>query len=184
MQRDRKGRIVKGTHWREPKPYWNREWLIEMYVERKRSSADIAAEIGTTDANVLYWLKKHSIPRRTVSGARAIKHWGATGAANPMHGKTGAANHRYVDGSSPERHRLYAQSIGKDFLRGILERDRYRCRRCGAVKTEARSLHVHHIKPWAGNPKLRFDAGNVVTLCKLCHAWVHSRENVSGELIA
>lgn len=184
MQRDSKGRIVKGTHWREPKPHWSREWLIEMYVERERSTGDIAAEIGTTDANVLYWLKKHGIPRRSVAGARAIKHWGSFGEANPMHGKTGSANPRFVDGSSPERQRLYVQSKGKEFLREILKRDGYQCRRCGAAKAGARSLHVHHIKPWAGNPSLRFDESNVTTLCKPCHDWVHSKANVEGEFLA
>lgn len=116
MQRDSRGRIVKGTHWREPKPHWQREWLFREYVERERSTGDIAVEIGTTDANVLYWLKRHGIPRRTVSAARAIKHWGVVGEANPMHGKTGAANPRYVDGSSPDRQRMYVQAKGARVL--------------------------------------------------------------------
>lgn len=184
MQRDSKGRIVKGTHWREPKPHWERDWLIEMYVTRGRSTGEIAAEIGTTDANVIYWLKKHDIPRRSVAEARTLKHWGVCGEANPMHGKTGALNPNFIDGSSPERQRLYVQSKGREFLREVLKRDRYQCLRCGAAKTAARSLHVHHIRPWAGNPELRFDTDNVVTLCKLCHDWVHSRANVGGELIA
>ena len=38
-----------------------------------------------------------------------MKHWGAVGAANPMFGRTGALNPRYVDGSSPERQRGYVQ---------------------------------------------------------------------------
>lgn len=184
MQRDSRGRIVKGTHWREPKPHWQREWLFREYVERERSTGDIAVEIGTTDANVLYWLKRHGIPRRTVSAARAIKHWGVVGEANPMHGKTGAANPRYVDGSSPDRQRMYVQAKGREFLRVILQRDGYQCRRCGSPKKGAKSLHVHHVKPWAGNPSLRFDDTNAVTLCKPCHDWVHSKANASAEWLA
>lgn len=183
MQRDSKGRIIKGTHWREPKPHWQREWLLREYVERQRSTGDIAAEIGTTDANVLYWLRRHGIERRDISAARAVKHWGAFGAANPMHGKIGAANPRFVDGSSPERQRLYVRGQGREFLRAVLARDEYQCRRCGSTKAGARSLHVHHIKPWAGNVELRFAAENVVTLCRPCHGWVHSRQNVEREFL-
>ena len=182
--RDSLGRFIKGDHWRPRKPHWDQVWLRREYVDLGRSTGDIAAECGTTDAAIIYWLKKHGIERRTISEARAIKHWGAAGDANPMHGKTGPANPRYVDGSSPERQRKYAQGMGKEFLRAILHRDGYRCRRCGAAKAEPRSLHVHHLKPWAGNPDLRFAPDNAVTLCRPCHSWVHSRANAGREFLA
>jgi len=178
------GRFLKGGHWRMPAPHWSAEWLREQYHTLGRSSGEIAAEVGTTDAAIIYWLKKHGIPRRSVSAARSIKHWGASGQANPMHGKTGPANPRFVDGSSPERQRLYAQSVGRTFVKSVMERDGFRCRRCGAPKGKPKSLHVHHIKPWAGNPELRFDAGNAVTLCRSCHSWVHSRNNIEREFLA
>lgn len=178
------GQFLKDTHWRPEAPHWNAEWLREQYVALGRSAGDIATEVGTTDAAIFYWLKKHSIPRRSVAQARALKHWGVTGEENPMYGKTGEANPRYVDGSSPERQRLYAQGHGREFLRLVLARDGYRCRRCGAGKTAPRSLHVHHIKPWAGNEALRFDADNAVTLCRDCHGWVHSRANADREFLA
>lgn len=182
--RDSGGRFKPGAHaWREPKPHWRRDWLVREYIELKRSAGDIAADIGCTDSNVLFWLKKHDIPRRSVSDARALKKWGSVGAANPMYGKTGAANPRYVDGSSPERQRLYVQSEGRAFLQAIYRRDGFQCVRCSAPKTAPKSLHVHHLKPWAGNPSLRFDAGNAVTLCRTCHSWVHSNANADREYI-
>lgn len=184
MRRDSSGRFVGGSHWRAPRAHWNREWLVEMYVARERSAGDIAVEIGTTDANVLYWLKKHGIARRTVSQARALKRWGASGAANPMHGKTGARNPRFVDGSSPERQRLYAQGHGREFLRSVMARDGYRCRKCAKPKTFPKSLHVHHVRPWAGNEGARLDPSNAVTLCRECHSWVHSRNNTEREFLA
>lgn len=184
MQRDSKGRIVPGTHWRAPRPHWQREWLVREYIEKQRSTGEIAAEIGTSDANVIYWLKKHGIARRSISRARAVKYWGVSGCDNPMHGRTGKANPRYVDGSSPERQRMYVQSQGREFLRSILRRDGYKCQRCALPKAGAKSLHVHHIKPWAGNPELRFDERNVITLCKGCHDWVHSRANEQREFLA
>jgi hypothetical protein len=178
------GQFVQGTHWRQPAPHWNADWLREQYETQGRSTGEIAAEVGTTDAAIIYWLRKHGICRRSIAEARALKHWGASGAANPMHGKTGAANPRYVDGSSPERQRMYVRGEGRAFLRDVLERDAYRCRRCDAPKTGPRSLHVHHLKPWAGNQALRFDRNNAVTLCRPCHSWVHSRANAEREFLA
>lgn len=181
---DSRGRFVKGTHWRRRKPHWDAVWLHEQYITLGRSTGDLAAECACTDGNILYWLGRHRIPRRGVSAARALKHWGVSGEANPMHGKTGAANPRYVDGSSPERQRLYVQGAGKAFLRDVLKRDGYHCKRCDAPKSVPKSLHVHHIKPWAGNEALRFDPTNAVALCRPCHSWVHSRANNNREFLA
>lgn len=178
------GRFLSGTHWRPEAPHWGAAWLRREYVDKGRSTGDIAAEAGATDAAILYWLKKHGIPRRTVAQARALKKWGVVGEANPMHGKVGPANPRYVDGGSPERQRMYAQGQGKAFIQEILARDEYRCRKCGAPKGGPKSLHVHHIAPWAGNPSLRFNPANAVTLCRPCHSWVHSRANSEREFLA
>lgn len=177
------GQFLKGTHWRPEAPHWNAGWLRNEYETKQRSTGEIADQIGITDAAVIYWLRKHGIDRRTVSQARAIKHWGSFGSDNPMYGRTGDKNPRYVDGSSPERQRMYAQGEGKDFIRSILKRDGYKCARCGAEKSGKKSLHVHHIKPWAGNKKLRFDMSNAVTLCRTCHSWVHSKENKGMEFL-
>lgn len=72
------GQFIKGAHWRPKAPHWEAAWLREQYVELGRSTGDIAAEAKTTDAAILYWLKKHGIPRRSVAQARAIKHWTVT----------------------------------------------------------------------------------------------------------
>lgn len=181
---DNLGRFVKGEHWRPRRPHWERAWLVEQYEVLGRSTGDIAAECQCSDANILAWLKKHGIARRSISQARSLKRWGVSGEDNPMHGKTGAANPRYVDGSSPERQRLYVQGAGRQFLRSVLARDGYRCVRCAAPKTTPRSLHVHHLKPWAGNEALRLDMSNAATLCRPCHQWVHSKANLEKEFLA
>lgn len=178
------GQFVKGTHWRARKPHWDAEWLRVEYVERQRSTSEIGGQVGVGDTAIAFWLKKHGIPTRTMAEVRAAKHWGVTGPANPMFGKFGPASPNYVDGSAPERQRLYSSGHGKEFRAAVLARDGYRCRRCSAPKTGPKSLHVHHIKPWAGNPALRLDAGNAATLCAKCHRWVHGKGNTTKEWLA
>lgn len=179
----RDGRFIEGDHWRPHKPHWDRAWLYIEYIERGRSSSEIALEVGCKENNIHFWLHKHNIPRRTVAEARAIKHWGSAGETNPMFGKYGSENPNYIDGSSPERQRLYVRAEGRKFLQGVYVRDGFRCRRCGAPKTKPKSLHAHHIKPWAGNPELRFNESNAVTLCRPCHSWVHSKKNTEKEFL-
>jgi len=179
-----KGWFKPGQHWRAHGKHREREWLEQEYATKGRSTGDIAAELGFTDGAVLFWLRRHGIKRRDVSGARSLKHWGVSGEANPMFGRTGAANPNYIDGSSPERQRAYVQAVGRAFLRAVYERDGYRCVRCSTPKGKPRSLHAHHIKPWAGNEALRFDPTNAVSLCRKCHSWVHSRRNTAREYLA
>jgi thymidylate synthase (FAD) len=178
------GQFERGTHWRPRKPHWDRAWLDERYTVRGLSAREISEAAGCTEGNILFWLNKRGIPRRTVSEVRGAKHWGASGDANPMFGKTGALNPRYVDGSSPERQRFYVRGEGRKFLQSVYLRDGFKCVRCGTPKAGPKSLHAHHVKTWAGNPALRFDMGNVVTLCRECHGWVHSKKNISKEYLA
>ncbi len=128
--------------------------------------------------------KHTAATKKTLSRKASISKPWLRGKANGMSGRTGATNPNFKDGSSPDRQRLYASGDGKDFLRAIYARDKYTCQRCGASKKGPRDLHAHHLKRWAGNPTLRFDASNVVTLCRTCHRWVHSTKNVSSEYLA
>lgn len=95
----------------------------------------------------------------------------------------GNRHHNWKGGTSPVRQRLYVSAEVKEFLKATYRRDNYRCQRCGRGKTVRKGLHVHHFRSWAQNPELRFDPSNVVTLCKFCHEWVHSNENVNREYI-
>lgn len=183
--RERNGQFRKGVHaYRQSRPHWDRLWLESRYVGLNMSAESIAVEAECTENNILFWLEKHQIPRRSMSEVRAIKYWGVSGEANPMFGKTGIANPRYVDGSSPERQRRYSQADGREFIKAVYKRDDYRCVKCSAPKAGPKTLHAHHILPWAGNPDLRFDLSNTVTLCRTCHHWVHSRENTAKEFLA
>lgn len=52
-----------------------KEWLFAEYAEKKRSTGDIAKEIGFSDAMVLKRLKEFGIKARTIKEARSIKKW-------------------------------------------------------------------------------------------------------------
>lgn len=103
------------------------------------------------------------------------------GELNGMSGRTGQSNPNYKDGSAPERQCAYVSAKWKKVLRRIYARDQGICKRCNLAKHGYRAMHAHHIHPWAGNPDLRFDESNIVTLCRECHRWVHSPLNLNRE---
>ena len=185
------GRIRKGEHrspatefkkgcknWREPKPFWDRAWLFEKYVTQQQSATAIAGPVGCTESNILYWLAKHEIPRRSMSETRSIKHWGVTGEDNPMYGKTGDKNHRWRGGCSPERQACYVSQAWVSAIKDVWARDRAVCRRCG----KKGKMHVHHIVSFAVE-ETRTDPDNLILLCVACHRWVHSKRNLAHEFI-
>lgn len=116
--------------------------------------------------------EKASVPKPYLRGAR-----------NGMFGRTGLSNPHFIDGSSPERQRLYASSKWHEIIRFVYQRDGSKCRRCGESKKGKRGLHTHHIKSWDSNKALRFDPSNIVTLCRKCHEWIHSKKNTTGDFL-
>lgn len=55
--------------------------------------------------------------------------------------------------------------------RSVKNRDGYMCQKCGSRN----ELQVHHIKEWSRYPELRFEATNLLTVCKECHKKIHSK---------
>jgi hypothetical protein len=164
---------------REPKPFWQREWLYNAYVVQGRSTSEIAAEFGCRDTNIQYFLAKHNIPRRSVSEARKLKHWGLEGKDNPMHGRIGSGNPNWKGGGTAERQAFYASSDWKKTKRAVWKRDGGRCVRC---HSSTRPLHYHHVASFSYK-HLRADPINVALVCRKCHHWIHSLENENKELI-
>jgi hypothetical protein len=164
-------RFAKGTHWRTRKPFWDRDWMLAEYSEKKRTCGEIAAEFGVSDNAVCFWLKKHGIEARSVAETRSIKHWGAEGAKNPMHGKTGILNPNWKGGLTPARQAVYSRSEWKALAMEVRKRDKA-CRLCGSgVQTE-----IHHIDPFSQSPLLVLDIGNVILLCAKCHRKLLGKE--------
>ena len=189
---DAKGRIQKGEHlspatefkpgqhWRKRKPYWDREWLREKYEDKQRSAADIASEFGVTENAILFWLHKHSIPRRTMSGVRAIKHWGVTGEENPMYGRRGSDNPNWKGGITPDRQALYSSETWAQAVSFVWRRDMAGCRRCSMIQRRGQQYHIHHCVPFE-HVEYRTNANFLILVCKPCHSWIHSKKNTESE---
>ena len=178
------GQFLKGHHWRKPKPFREKEWLIDNYVTNNRSTGDIAKEFGATDSAILFWLKKHDIPRRSISEARNIKHWGLAGSDNPMWNMRGELNPNWKGGITPERQEFYTSIAWKKSCSSIWKRDKATCQRCGLLHKDDLGvpMHVHHIISFQ-EKELRADVSNLVLLCEPCHQFVHSKRNKKNEFL-
>jgi hypothetical protein len=151
MKRKQNGQFEKGQHWRQPQAFRDKAWLLENYSKQNRSTGEIAKQFGVTDAAVLFWLRRHGIPRRTVSEARSIKHWGATGVDNPMWNKRGELNPRWLGGVTPDRQLLYTSTDWRKACLLVWKRDKATCRRCGMHKDDSPDMpfHIHHVISFA-----------------------------------
>jgi transposase-like protein len=129
FMRNNKGQFKKGHHWRQAQPFRDKAWLTREYAQLGRSTGDIAAQFGVTDAAVLFWLRKHGIPRRSISQARKLKRWGAVGADNPMWNRKGELNPNWKGGVTPERQAFYASAEWKRVCRVVWKRDKATCQR-------------------------------------------------------
>ena len=172
-----------GQHWRPRRPYWDRAWLYEEYVTKQRSAFDIASQFGITENAILFWLKKHVIPTRSIKETRAVKHWGATGEQNGMYGIRGEDHPNWQGGITPGRQALYGLAEWAATSKDVWERDGGRCQRCGAERM-GHYMHIHHTIPFKeADLGQRVELAYLVLLCSKCHGWVHSKKNVSGEYL-
>lgn len=52
------------------KTYRNEQWLIEEYVKKDRSMADIAKQCAVSPMTIFKWLKTHGIETRNTGGRK------------------------------------------------------------------------------------------------------------------
>lgn len=157
-------------HYRKDAPYKSREWLHQQYVDNRKSMDEIATECNVNATTIAHALARAGIQSRDASDSKVGRF-------------DGNKNPAWRGGVTPERQRLYKQGRWVEIVKHIYRRDRYTCQRCNSPGKGARKLHAHHIKSWADHPDLRFDASNLITLCRQCHEWVHSKANTHGEYL-
>ncbi|MDN3652584.1 HNH endonuclease [Thalassotalea ponticola] len=71
---------------------------------------------------------------------------------------------------------FYLTPQWKELRVQALERDKSRCKLCGASASESK-LEVNHIKERAKYPELELELSNLETLCEHCHQAKTSRFN-------
>lgn len=179
--RNRDWEIEPGTQ-----PYHEPEWLRAEYVDKRRSAADIAKQFGVLDSNIIHFLRKFGIKRRTIAQARKVKRWGALGDKNPMYGKRGKDSPNWKGGSTPERQAFYSSIGWHKAVKTVWKRDKGTCQRCGIKKDRRHKdllMHIHHSVSFLVK-ELRAEPSNLVLLCADCHHWVHSNDNVNRDFIS
>lgn len=154
----------------------DREWLNDQYINQRKSTPQIALEIGATSRVVYTWLIQHGIPTRPTGSELGHKRNTEAARAKMSTAKKG----RYIgpdnwnwkggDNKPSKERRSYQARVWRNSVR---ERDGWECKHCGA---SGGKLHAHHIKSWKDHPELRFDMDNGITLCVPCHETVHKRK--------
>lgn len=153
--------------------YKDAAWLREQYETKRRNIPEIAAECGVNISTVARQMERNGIERRTTKESL-------------IGVQAGANNPAWKGGTTPERQRLYKTQEWKGMLKSVYARDHYTCQRCKCGTTGGRSMKssvAHHIKSYSDYPELRADMGNLVTLCRKCHLWVHSLANIDHEYL-
>ena len=93
----------------------------------------------------------------------------------------GEGNPMWKGGVSLERKGRSMMVEQAKWRRLVFSRDKYVCQRCGYDK--GKKINAHHKASWSEFPDKRFELSNGITLCKECHDWVHSEENIDSEFI-
>ncbi len=95
----------------------------------------------------------------------------------------GENNPAWKGGVTPERQRLYATKEWNSINSKVFQRDNWVCQRCGGKHSYRNQLHAHHIKSWADYPDNRLELSNLITICKKCHHWIHSKKNTKKDFL-
>ncbi len=144
--------------------YKDRDWLFHAYVEENQNASEIAHTCGSCSSSILNALKEFGIPRKTLSEAHIGRN-------------KGSINGSWRGGTTPERQRFCRTPEWKQFIQTIYSRDNFHCIRCDIPKVTGIRFHCHHLHSWSDYPDLRLDPANCITLCQICHSWVHSKAN-------
>lgn len=150
----------------------DKTWLTNEYINLKKTSEEIANQIGASFGVVTSWLRRHGIERRPAGNAKGKVFDGEVRKrmSDAKKGKyLGDTNPNWRGAQINPNQRLRAQYATKAWSLAVRERDGNKCVECDAVG----KLHAHHIKPWKSHPELRHDVSNGKTLCPPCHQKAH-----------
>ncbi len=154
---------------------FDREWLVREYIEKRRSTYDIAHEVGRDAKRVWEWLLHYGIPIRPrgtdygqsfkkgqTSAFRGLRHTDANRAVlrairiadghvpylkNGKHWlhHEGAVSPAWKGGITPDRQVFYESDEWHEAVKKVWGRDGAQCCRCGKRHNEALRRGTFHI---------------------------------------
>ena len=145
---------------RPARPYFyhkkiTKTYLKYLYINKKLSTTQIGKIIGCSCQNIWEHLVRFQIKLRTKSSSKL-------GILNPMYGRCGRKNPRYI----PNLIRKYPRKFNIKLKEQIRKRDNYTCVNCGIKEKDyRRNLDIHH----KDHNKYNLNTNNLVTLCQACH---------------
>lgn len=162
IQRRKAGQKPSGNNLRDA------GWLRGEYVDRDRSSEQIAKQLGCTPKTVTRALKDAGIEVRGTAG-RKFPEVGKRHSEWLKGRFVGDKNPNWRGDQVTKYDRDRNSYKAKEWTRKVKERDGYKCVKCGAIG----KLHAHHVVRWRKDASKRFDVGNGITLCVPCHQLEH-----------
>lgn len=165
---------------RDSKRVW--EWIRDYGIEtRKRGYGDTSVWFKEGEESAFKWhhhtkeVKEQQRQRRLNDGHVPYlvngEHWLKQKGKHPA---------SWRGGVTPERQAVYSSPKWKKAVKEVWKREDATCQLCGKRQNESRDelFHIHHIYPFADYPRLRTNPDNLVLLCRECHLFVHSKENI------
>jgi len=163
----------------------NMKWILCRYCANKKRARDNREKIRNATLRQMKegnWVLKEvrndkvCEEKRIKSFSKTMKRKYANGEITPWNkGKRGKGMPRYIDDRSKLKEPLNKQIRGsiemKNWKKKIFKRDKYTCQIC---HEKSGKINAHHIKSFKEYSKERFNIDNGITLCEICHKWIHN----------
>jgi transposase len=184
--------------------YRNKEWLHEQYVERGASLTAIADLCGVTTKTISNWVDRFGFDKRDEGGyGDDAKHrnetWlreeyvekerslydlaeDTTVSADTIRRWLGRYDIETRDPGNPNDEKsVYDTGRFQRLREEVINRDGGECVHCGTGRKEhlekfGTDIHVHHKTP-IKDGGAKYDADNLITICKSCHSSEHADES-------
>ena len=157
-------------------------WLREQYINQRKTTVQIAKDVGCVPSTVFVALKRLNIPVRSISEARKGMKFSSTHIVNLVKAnrlialKHCGSNHWNWKGGKKEYCRDRHSFEWKAWRKKVYERDNYTCLGCGVKGIKKNTFDPHHILPVRDFSHLKYDVNNGITLCKKCHEKTMGKE--------
>lgn len=169
---------------RDPKRVW--EWIKNYGLETRPRGTDYG-QCFQPGCGSLFTGRKHSEETKQKIRQKRLQDGHVPYLKNGIHWlkHDGAVSPAWKGGVSPERQAVYSSEDWCNAVKKVWERDKARCQRCHKNHNDELNrgnFHIHHIISFSVK-EFRCEITNLILLCKECHRWIHSKNNVNKDFI-